>query len=424
MSQAATWLLGHNACEMLTPILIDWGRISYGPRPIPLRDDASIAEARATLRQGLLFAESHPDNIEVSPSFAGMNGIGWSRDEFWRFAVDRGIKIDVERFGEISACPSFLHSEYRVAIAAPHPADKGKPTSQGLRAEYENRTDGYIEYGAAVALLARVEGVSFSFAAGWLIEKEAHRRIPTFIRDEHSHPRHPGYLPYTVPSDNLHSERYNGPLCILEAIRMLDNVWWSSVGETQKSIDALQRWKREDFWHFAIANGASIRANSADADPISSSTEAKARAATPNEPSIDRVDDFYRGTDKEWRERALQAERRVHVLEQEIDILRADMQNGKHRISDSGDAINSHVPSLPHMTRNMTALFEVMVEFWSSYDARHPPKSTVIAAALDEKLGWRSQANGEPSRNAQTLAALIRPDELSQADGRNIKRRT
>lgn len=77
---------------------------------------------------------------------------------------------------------------------------------------------------------------------------------------------------------------------------------------------------------------------------------------------------------------------------------------------------------LPHTTKVLEALFKVMREHWAGYDPRSPPKSTVIAADLDQALGWKARGNGEPSRSAQTLAAAIRPDDISEADKRNRKR--
>jgi hypothetical protein len=77
---------------------------------------------------------------------------------------------------------------------------------------------------------------------------------------------------------------------------------------------------------------------------------------------------------------------------------------------------------LPHLTKTLEALFKVMREHWTTYDSRNPPKSTVVASDIDAALGWKAQKGGEPSRSAQSLAAAIRPDELSEDDARNRKR--
>ncbi|MBW9105086.1 hypothetical protein [Paraburkholderia phenoliruptrix] len=74
---------------------------------------------------------------------------------------------------------------------------------------------------------------------------------------------------------------------------------------------------------------------------------------------------------------------------------------------------------LPHLTRTLEALFDVMREYWSDWDPERPPKSSTVARAIDEKLGLKPQANGEASRSAQTFAAALRPDSVSELDGRH-----
>lgn len=74
---------------------------------------------------------------------------------------------------------------------------------------------------------------------------------------------------------------------------------------------------------------------------------------------------------------------------------------------------------LPHLTRTLQALFDVMQEYWSEWDPDRPPKSSTVARAIDEKLGLKGQANGEASRSAQTFAAALRPDSVNEADGRH-----
>ena len=77
------------------------------------------------------------------------------------------------------------------------------------------------------------------------------------------------------------------------------------------------------------------------------------------------------------------------------------------------------VVHLPHLTRTLEGLFDVMREHWSEWDIDHPPKSSTVARAIDEKLGLKPQANGEASRSAQTFAAALRPESVSEADGRH-----
>jgi hypothetical protein len=80
---------------------------------------------------------------------------------------------------------------------------------------------------------------------------------------------------------------------------------------------------------------------------------------------------------------------------------------------------NRAVVHLPHLTRTLEALFDVMREHWSEWDPEHPPKSSTVARAIDEKLGLKGQANGEASRSAQTFAAALRPDSINETDGRH-----
>jgi isopropylmalate/homocitrate/citramalate synthase len=75
--------------------------------------------------------------------------------------------------------------------------------------------------------------------------------------------------------------------------------------------------------------------------------------------------------------------------------------------------------NLPHMTRTLEAIFEVMHEHWVEWDPERPPKSSTIARAIDEKLGLKGQTNGEASRSAQTFAAALRPDAINEVDGRH-----
>lgn len=74
---------------------------------------------------------------------------------------------------------------------------------------------------------------------------------------------------------------------------------------------------------------------------------------------------------------------------------------------------------LPHLTRTLEALFEVMQEYWSEWEPDRPPKSSTVARAIDERLGLKGQANGEASRSSQTFAAALRPDSVNESDGRH-----
>jgi hypothetical protein len=79
---------------------------------------------------------------------------------------------------------------------------------------------------------------------------------------------------------------------------------------------------------------------------------------------------------------------------------------------------------LPHMTRTLSALFEIMRKHWTNYDPKNPPKQSHIALEIGEALGFTpSKDGGKPSRDADTLAAAIRPDEIADADSRARGRR-
>jgi hypothetical protein len=74
---------------------------------------------------------------------------------------------------------------------------------------------------------------------------------------------------------------------------------------------------------------------------------------------------------------------------------------------------------LPHLTRTLEVIFDVMQEHWSEWDVERPPKSSTVARAIDERLGLKGQANGEASRSSQTFAAALRPDSVNESDGRH-----
>ncbi|AOJ42408.1 hypothetical protein WJ23_31570 [Burkholderia lata] len=105
----------------------------------------------------------------------------------------------------------------------------------------------------------------------------------------------------------------------------------------------------------------------------------------------------------------------------------ASTQSGVRGLSEGGrsgapvadDPTRSVTVHLPHLTRTLEALFDVMREYWSDWDVDHPPKSSTVARAIDEKLGLKAQANGEASRSAQTFAAALRPDSVNELDGRH-----
>lgn len=107
-------------------------------------------------------------------------------------------------------------------------------------------------------------------------------------------------------------------------------------------------------------------------------------------------------------------------LERKLERLPEPVPTAQPRQSPARSGQESSVTvRLPHLTRTLEALFDVMREHWSEWDAERPPKSSTVARAIDEKLGLKGQANGEASRSAQTFAAALRPDSVNETDGRH-----
>jgi len=110
-------------------------------------------------------------------------------------------------------------------------------------------------------------------------------------------------------------------------------------------------------------------------------------------------------------------------LQRELDSLRIMMPvNGFHEhwgkpASDRPE--EGIVVKLPYMTSILSVLFDAMRTFWADCDHDHSPKSTTVAHAIDERLGLRSQQNGEASRSGQAYASAIRPDWVKGADNRH-----
>lgn len=113
-------------------------------------------------------------------------------------------------------------------------------------------------------------------------------------------------------------------------------------------------------------------------------------------------------------------------LQRELDSLRIMMpveklHTHRHR-SDSDRTEPAIVVTLPFVTSTLSVLFDAMRTFWADCDRDHPPKSTTVAHAIDERLGLSSQANGEASRSGQAYASAIRPDWVKEADNRHHSR--
>ncbi|MBY4833669.1 hypothetical protein [Burkholderia dolosa] len=144
----------------------------------------------------------------------------------------------------------------------------------GIREEYERRRGEYIEYGRAVALLAKNERVSFSDAAKWLIEQHVQEAIPCYIRSKLQSPKlldivdterpevpaRDAFLLH-VPRPENAAPATDRPLDILTAIVRGDDMWWDWIGMIQRAVDENQRWKRDEFWRFVADRGVEIGAS-------------------------------------------------------------------------------------------------------------------------------------------------------------------
>ena len=186
----------------------------------------------------------------------------------------------------------------------------------GIREEYERRRGEYIEYGRAVALLAKNERVSFSDAAKWLIEQDVQEAIPCYIRSQLRAPKlldvaavertdvpaSDEYLLH-VPRQDETPPTSDGPLDILAAIVRGDNLWWDWIGVIQRTVDENQRWKRDEFWQFAIDRGIEIDTSTFD-EPSDCPTFLLGSLEFSQEATIVSSSRFYRGSAAAWRYRA------------------------------------------------------------------------------------------------------------------------
>ena len=114
--------------------------------------------------------------------------------------------------------------------------------------------------------------------------------------------------------------------------------------------------------------------------------------------------------------------------EQELESLRAMAPSWK-TFRCVGEEQSEHSDGftirLPFITEILSGMFDVMQTFWSNYDENNPPKSSVVARAIDERLNLKAQPDGEASRSAQTYASAIRPDWLKDTAGsRNPRSRS
>ncbi|MCM8600076.1 MAG: hypothetical protein NFW04_15705 [Candidatus Accumulibacter sp.] len=72
--------------------------------------------------------------------------------------------------------------------------------------------------------------------------------------------------------------------------------------------------------------------------------------------------------------------------------------------------------NLPHLPKALAAVFQIMRNNWTDYDPRRIPKQVNIAKEIDCALGWKADRDGGPSRNAKTVAMLIKPDAIDDTE--------
>jgi hypothetical protein len=151
------------------------------------------------------------------------------------------------------------------------------------------------------------------------------------------------------------------------------------------------------------------------------------------EMTVERLVARIRGRDQRIRqlERALARTVSLHNaledsleerLEQCIDQRDRQVSSSVTRGAGTDAKDSGAVVYLPHLSRTLSLLFDVMREHWAKWDPERPPKSSTVARAIDTKLGLKGQANGEASRSAQTFAAALRPDSVSENDARHQQR--
>ena len=162
-------------------------------------------------------------------------------------------------------------------------------------------------------------------------------------------------------------------------------------------------------------------------DAVDSSVEYWRQEAEASRAAITRLATRLRGRDRRIELLELAIARTVvmhHVwaghLERKLERSPVPAHNTQSRQPPAdSEQENGVIVRLPHLTRTLEALFDVMREHWSQWDTERPPKSSTVARAIDEKLGLKGQASGEASRGAQTFAAALRPDSVIETDGRH-----
>ena len=93
-----------------------------------------------------------------------------------------------------------------------------------------------------------------------------------------------------------------------------------------------------------------------------------------------------------------------------------DCGTASHANNPTAYDTNGVTVSLPHMTKSLEAVFKVMWENWKDPHPKRLPKQINIAREIDAALGYKSEKDDMPSRNAKVIAAIIKPDMINGTD--------
>lgn len=183
----------------------------------------------------------------------------------------------------------------------------------GPRQAYDAENFLYIEFGAAVVAVATCEKIPISYAADWLLKQGIHNSLSIYKKVESPSTRFPTFQPYGTDAAK---SAFDGPQCILEAIREHGEMWWEAIGWVQKDVDNNLRWNRDRFLDFLetkdITSGRLELRRQIEAVSAASSSKRK------NDTHEENTTFTYKPTSWDWRERAVKAEQECARLAQRI----------------------------------------------------------------------------------------------------------
>ncbi len=267
----------------------------------------------------------------------------------------------------------------------------------GILEEVQEQNHAYLSVGVAVKMLADMHKLNVEDAAQWLFMNRAFAQIEAFEL-------HDGRA---VSSEELRRGFLPSIRRILESIKKNGESHYS-MKNSYKGL--IYIWQRDEFWQWVKDEGVEI-VKSFFTEPLS--CPIFLRSKNTSEPEKENA-----GT-----QQINNLVQKLADAEVKIKQLTAALQ-AKEKRSSTDEVIAGVSVTLPHITKKLNALFNIMHTHWATYDVRYPPKSVVIASDIDHAFGWMPQKDGSPSRGGQTFAAAIRPDNLSEADPRNQKRCT